>query len=175
MKRRIVCHALALGGGLLCSPWTGAQVLSSPMGTPPAGAGQGPGVHGANSPFPPLVPRADIVPWSLLTDVSVKFQKPRIVTTFPPAVRELHHTTIKVQGFMTPLEPGTEHTHFLLLSVPPTCPFCVPGGAESMVEVRTRRAVKFTQNALVLQGRFEVLEQDPQGLYYRMTDARVVK
>ncbi|MEZ5701400.1 MAG: hypothetical protein R3E42_04685 [Burkholderiaceae bacterium] len=89
-------------------------------------------------------------------------------------MRELHRTTIKVQGFMTPWSqvPNTP-----ISSCSPCRPLVrfAPGGAESMVEVRTRRAVKFTQNALVLQGRFEVLEQDPQGLYYRMTDARVVK
>jgi uncharacterized protein len=90
-------------------------------------------------------------------------------------VLKLNASTVKVQGYMTPLEPGTQHRHFLLLSVPPTCPFCVPGGAESMIEVRTTEPVKYSQNALVLQGRFQVLEQDPQGLYYRMTGARVVK
>lgn len=173
MKRRSWVVSIALGGlgfGLNAA----AQVLSSPMGTA-APAGQGPGVHGPNSAFPPLVPRADVVPWSVLTDVSVKFKKPLIITTYSDAVKKLNGTTVKVQGYMTPLEPGSTHTHFLLLSVPPTCPFCVPGGAESMVEVRTTAPVKFTLNALVVQGRLHVLEQDPQGLYYRMTGAQVVK
>ena len=164
-----------LGGVLgLCVAWANAQVLSSPLGDAPATAGQGPGVHGANSPFPPLVPRADILPWSLLTDVKVRFQKPRMITTFPEAVRKLDRTTVKVQGFMAPLEPGTSHKRFLLVSVPPTCAFCMPGGAESMVEVRTLKPVKYTLNALVVQGQFQVLEDDPQGLYYRMTGARDV-
>ena len=118
--------------------------------------------------------RADIVPWSLLTDVKVRFQKPRMITTFPEAVRKLDRTTVKVQGFMAPLEPGTSHKRFLLVSVPPTCAFCMPGGAESMVEVRTLKPVKYTLNALVVQGQFQDLEDDPQGLYYRMTGARDV-
>jgi uncharacterized protein len=153
----------------------GAQTLSSPLGTSTAVPGQGPGYHSPQSAFPPLVPRADVVPWSVLGDVSVKFLKQRIVTTYSPDVLKLNASTVKVQGYMTPLEPGTQHRHFLLLSVPPTCPFCVPGGAESMIEVRTAEPVKYSQNAVVLQGRFQVLEQDPQGLYYRMTGARVVK
>lgn len=168
----------ALGGLCLSLGYSfeaAAQMLSSPMGTQPAAAGQGPGVHDPSSAFPPLVPRSDVVPWSVLTDVSVQFKKPRIITTFSEGVKKLRGTTVKIQGYMTPLEPGTQHTHFLLLSVPPTCPFCVPGGAESMVEVRTSVPVKYSQNALVIQGRLQVLEQDPQGLYYRMTSARVVK
>lgn len=145
------------------------------MGASPATAGQGAGVHGANSPFAPLVPRADIVPWSVLTDVKVQFQKPRMITTFPDAVRKLDRATVKVQGFMLPIEPGTDHDRFLLVSVPPTCAFCMPGGAESMVEVRTRKPVKYTLNALVVQGRFQVLKDDPQGLYYRMIGAQKVE
>ena len=176
MKRRNLTGFLVGLGLLSGSAAVGAQILSSPMGSSPsAPVGQGPGVHGANSAFPPLVERADVVPWSVLTDVSVVFQKPRILTTFPDKVRRLSGTTIKVQGYMTPLEAGTAHRHFLLLSVPPTCPFCVPGGAESMVEVRTVKPLKYSQNALVIEGRFQVLKDDPQGLYYRMSGARQVK
>lgn len=145
------------------------------MGAAPPVAGQGQGYHSPLSAFPPLVPRADIVSWSVLADVKEKFQKRKIITFYGPAVRQLDGTTIKVQGYMTPLEPGTEHRHFLLLSVPPSCPFCVPGGPESIVEVRTTAPVKYTQTAMVVEGRFHVLEQDPQGLYYRMTDARLSK
>lgn len=175
MKYRNTCATVLLLAGLGLSALAGAQVLSSPMGSQPIPAGQGPGVHGANSAFPPLVPRADIVPWSVLTDVSVKFQKPRIITTFPEKVKRLHGTQVKVQGYMTPIEPGTQHTHFLLLSVPPTCPFCMPGGAESMIEVRTTKPLPYSQNAMVIEGRLQVLKDDPQGLYYRMTGARQVK
>jgi hypothetical protein len=62
-----------------------------------------------------------------------------------------------------------------LTSVPLTCSFCTPGGAESMVEVRTREPVKYTTNALVMQGRLHVLTQDPTGLYYRMSEAISVR
>lgn len=175
MKYRNLCAMAALLAGLGLSWGAGAQVLSSPLGDQPVVSGQGPGVHGANSPFPPLVPRADIVPWSLLTDVNVVFKKPRMVTTFPDAVRKLHRKAVKVQGFMVPIEPGTAHTRFLLVSVPPTCAFCMPGGAESMIDVRTQKPVKYSLNAVVVQGRLEILEDDPQGLYYRMTGAREVK
>lgn len=173
MGARIIAAAVCLG----VFAGAGAQTLSSPMGAgaaPPV-SGQGQGYHSPLSAIPPLVPRADVVPWSVLAEVKEKFQKPKIITLYSPAIRKLDTTTVKIQGYMTPLEPGTEHRHFLLLSVPPSCPFCVPGGPESIIEVRTNATVKYTQTAIVVEGRFHVLDQDPQGLYYRMTDARVVK
>lgn len=154
-----------------------AQTLSSPLGTGTAVVphGQGAGVHSPLSPFAPLKPRADVVPWSLLTDVRTVVQNRRIVPVYPAAVTALNQKTVRLQGFMLPLEPGEMQRHFLLASVPLTCSFCTPGGPESMVEVRTREPVKYRQDAVVVEGKFHVLQNDPYGLYYRFTDAVGVK
>lgn len=159
----------------------GAQ-LSSPLGAPsaaPAAAphaqGQGPGVHSPQSPFAPLKPREDVVAWSLLTDIKTEVKNRRIVPVYTAAVSVLNQKTQRLQGFMLPLGPGEQQRHFLLASVPPTCSFCTPGGPESMVEVRTREPVKYSLNAVVVEGRFHVLQNDPYGLYYRITEAVGVK
>jgi len=59
--------------------------------------------------------------------------------------------------------------------VPLSCGFCLPGGPESMVEVRTLAPVAYTQEPVTVQGRFSVLADDPQGLYYRLTEGVTVK
>ena len=173
-----------LAGSLACS-----QVLSPPLGSPaptaaasngaPAAAphvqGQGPGVHSPQSPFAPLKPREDVVPWSVLTDIKTEMKNRRIVPVYTAAVSALNQKTQRLQGFMLPLGPGEQQRHFLLASVPPTCQFCTPGGPESMVEVRTREPVKYSLNAVVVEGRFHVLQNDPYGLYYRITEAVGVK
>lgn len=162
------------------------QVLSSPLGTPSGSAapgasapaiphGQGAGVHSPLSPFAPLPKRTDVVPWSVLTDIRTQVENRRIVPVYPPAVQALDQRQQRIQGFMMPLEPGEQQRHFLLSSVPLTCSFCVPGGPESMVEVRTKTPVKYSLNAVVVEGRFHVLKSDPYGLYYRITDAIAVK
>jgi hypothetical protein len=74
-----------------------------------------------------------------------------------------------------PLAPGEKQTHFLVSSVPLTCSFCTPGGPESMLEVRTRTPVKYSLEAVVVEGRMQVLDDDPMGLFYRMTFAVPVK
>jgi hypothetical protein len=149
----------------------GAQAqLSSPL---PQGSGAG--VHSPNSPFAPLPKRSDVVQWSTLTAVQTKAEKNRIVPVFGKEQLALNQKTQRVQGFMMPLEPGEKQTHFLLSSVPLTCSFCVPGGPESMVEVKTKEPVKYTMDPVTVQGTFAVLENDPYGLYYRVTDAVAVK
>ena len=159
--------ALCMGGAAM------AQPLSSPIATPSAGSGAG--THGAGSPFAPLQARNDVIPWSVLTDVKTKTEKNRILPVFNTSQTALNQKIQRIQGFMMPLEPGTSQRHFLLSSVPLTCSFCTAGGPESMVEVRTKTPVKYGMEAVVVEGKFAVLNDDSYGLYYRMTDATPVK
>jgi len=169
---------LALAVAMACS----APLLatSQALPAPPGGIqgvpmGQGAGVHGPNSPFPQLVERNDVLPWSVLTSVKTKVEKNRMLPIFPPIVQALNSKSQRIQGFMMPLDPGEKQKHFLVSSVPLTCPFCVPGGPESMVEVKTKTPVKYSMEAVVVEGQFAVLHDDPYGLYYRMTEAVAVK
>ncbi len=169
MKRTVFIISMLLGLPLL-----GLAQLSSPIsGDIPAGTG--PGVHSPNSPFAPLVERADVLPWSMLSDVKTKSVKNRLLPVFPMPVVSLSEKTQRIQGFMMPLDPGEKQKHFLISSVPLTCSFCTPGGPESMVEVKTKTPVKYSLEPVVLEGKFAVLKDDPYGLYYRMTDAVSVK
>ena len=153
----------------------GAQAQLSPPIAGGVPAGTGAGIHSPNSPIAPLPQRGDVLPWSLLTDVKTKSVKNRLLPAFPATVQALNDKPQRIQGFMMPLEPGEKQKHFLLSSVPLTCSFCVPGGPESMVEVKTRTPVKYTLEPVVVEGKFAVLADDPYGLYYRINDATVVK
>lgn len=151
--------------------------LSSPLGNEAKGAaaGTGAGVHSPNSPIAPLVERADVLPWSLLTDVKSKTVKNRILPVYGPEITALNQKSQRVQGFMMPLDPGEKQKRFLLSSVPLSCSFCLPGGPESLVEVTTKTPVKYTLEPVVVEGKFLVLADDPYGMYYRMTEAVAVK
>ncbi len=149
--------AIALAVGLAAAH---AQVAAT--------IGQGPGYHDPRSPFKPLEERADILSWKLLSQVTAKAENKKIVPTFPAAVQALDRKTVKVQGFMMPLEVGEKQQHFLLSSVPTTCSFCVPAGPEGLVEVRTKKPVRYTLEPVVVEGQLAVLTDDPYGLYYRV-------
>jgi hypothetical protein len=175
MKLLVVKSAalLALLGACLL-PLSGWAQLSAPIegGLP---GGSGPGVHSPNSPIAPLPQRTDVVPWSVLTDVKTRVEKNRVFPVFPAPVVALNNKTQRIQGFMMPLEPGEKQKHFLISSVPMSCSFCVPGGPESMVEVKTKTPVKYTMEPVVVEGRLAVMTDDAYGLYYRIADAISVK
>ena len=161
--------AAVLAASLLAAGAAWAQGMSSiPQGT-------GAGVHSPNSPFAPLPQRQDVVPWSVLTAVTTKPEKNKLVPVFTKEQLALAQKPQRVQGFMMPLEPGEKQSHFLLSSVPLTCGFCVPGGPESMVEVKTKEPVKYTLEPVVVEGKFATLVNDEYGLYYRVTEAVAVK
>ncbi|TFZ06009.1 DUF3299 domain-containing protein [Ramlibacter henchirensis] len=141
----------------------------------PVPQGSGPGVHSPNSPFAPLPQRSDVVPWSTLTSVKTRTEKNKVLPLFQPEQLALDQKPQRIQGFMMPLEPGEKQSHFLLSSVPLSCGFCQPGGPESMVEVKTKTPVRYTMEPVVVEGKFATLNDDPYGLYYRVTDAVPVK
>lgn len=155
-----------------------APVLSSPL---PAGAGtavpsgSGAGYHSPNSPIAPLPQRNDVVPWSVLSDLTKKTTKDGIVPVFNARQQTMHQTVQRVQGFMMPLEAKATQTHFLLTSVPLTCSFCIPGGPESMIEVKAKTPVRYSMEPVVVEGKFTVLTNDQYGLYYRVVEAVPVK
>lgn len=160
---------LALSLGLVGWAQAGGPVAR------PLAVGSGPGVHSPDSLFAPLPARADVLPWSVLTQVKTHTVNNRVLPLFPDSVKALNDTTQRIQGFMLPLEPGEKQKHFLLTSVPLTCSFCQPGGPESMVEVRTNTPIAYSMVPVTVEGKLDVLGDDSQGLYYRMLDVVKVK
>jgi len=122
-----------------------------------------------------LAERKDVVSWKLLAQVELVKMKDRYVPQFATGVSSLDQKQVKMQGFMMPLEMGDKQTHFVLASMPQTCAFCMPGGPESMVEVKTRTPVKYTFDAVVVSGKLTVLKDDPTGIFYRLTEAEPAK
>jgi hypothetical protein len=127
------------------------------------------------SAFKPLPERKDVVSWKTLAEVELVKAKDRYVPKFASSVTALDQKQVKMQGFMLPLQMGDKQSHFVLAAMPQTCSFCMPGGPESMVEVKTKAPVKYTFDAVVLTGKLTVLKDDPTGIFYRLTDAEPAK
>lgn len=122
----------------------------------------------------PLPELKGVVSWKTLADVKVLKQKDRFIPDFGKSVATLDKKEIRLQGFMMPLDMGERQNRFLLVALPPTCSFCLPGGPEQMVEVRAKTPVKYGFEPIVVSGRFTVLRDDDMGLFYRLTDAVAV-
>lgn len=131
--------------------------------TPPPGADPGQ--------FRPLPDRNDVVSWKTLAQVELVKMKDRYVPQFSSNIAALDRKQVKMQGFMLPLQMGDKQSHFVLSAMPVTCAFCMPGGPESLVEVKSKQPVKYTFEPLTMTGKLEVLKDDPTGVFYRLTEA----
>ena len=158
MKPLLLAIALALSAGAY------AQAPSAPPQNLPPGMDP--------QAYKPLPERKDVVSWKLLAQVELVKLKDKFVPQFSSDVTALDKKEVKVQGFMMPLEMGDKQTHFILSAMPQSCSFCMPGGPEQLVEVRSKKPVKYTFEPVVLTGKLAVLKDDPTGVYYRLTDAQ---
>jgi uncharacterized protein len=121
-----------------------------------------------------------VVSWDILGNLNVTTEviaplQAIFQTDYSKEIKALDGQDVKLMGFIYPLEGGLEHERFLLTAWPPSCPFCLPAGPSQMVEVYCERPVEFTDGAIMMTGKFEVLKDDPSGMYYRMRDAKLVK
>ncbi len=131
--------------------------------------------------FQDLIPEAPEggVSWDLLGSTKAnevgEEENLRYVPDFPEAVSVLDGTTVKIRGFVFPLDQAEKQSRFLLTAYPPSCPFCLPAGPSMLVEVLAPdNPVEFGGDPVLMEGRFAVLQDDETGLFYRMTDARSV-
>jgi uncharacterized protein len=122
-----------------------------------------------------LAEKSGVTSWRLLSLVQPIKTGGKIVPEYDKQVSALNGKTVKVQGFMLPLDMGDKQKRFLLSAAPPHCTFCIPGGAETMIEVRAKNAVRYGFDVVVLSGKLAVLKDDPTGLYYRLTDADAIE
>jgi len=91
---------------------------------------------------------------------------------FSDELRELNGREVKVQGFMMPLDNSEKQQHFLVSRTPPSCFYCLPGGPESVIEVKAQRPMEFSFDPVVLSGDMQLVENSDMGLFYRLEDAR---
>lgn len=121
-----------------------------------------------------LPDREGMLSWTLLAQVKETQQSNRIIPKFSDQVAALDNTEVKVHGFMMPLDSTLKQKHFLISAIAPSCAFCLPGRANSLVEVFIERPILYTFDPIIVSGKLRVLKNDPLGLYYRLEDAVVV-
>ena len=152
-----------------------AMVWAQQKGVPGKELSKNPAMDMSQAPSPdmfkPLPELKGVVSWKTLAEVTPVKQKDRFVPQFSKGITGLDKKEVKLQGFMMPLDMGEKQKRFLLVALPPSCAFCLPGGPEQMVEVVAKNPVKYGFDPIILSGKLTVLTDDPMGLYYRLSDA----
>lgn len=113
------------------------------------------------------------VTWETLAQVRLVRNGAMFAPRFEPSVQRLNGQRVRLQGFMLPIDEQGAQAHFVLSASPVAgCFYCLPGGPETMVEIRLDRAVPFSYDPLTVSGELELLVDDPMGMYYRLKNAR---
>ncbi len=128
----------------------------------------------AGSPARSAADSKGILSWKTLARVEEVKVNDKLVPKFSAQISALDTKEVRLQGFMMPLEPGTKQKRFLLSANVPSCPFCMPGGPDSLIEVLCKKPIAFNMEPIVISGKLSVLKDDPTGLWYRVTDAALV-
>lgn len=115
-----------------------------------------------------------VLDWSRLLEADIERDGEKISATFPDDVQEKNGQTVKLAGFMLPIETALKQGRFVLVSNPPGCFFHIPGGPAGAVEIYAKKPLEMSWDPVVLEGRFEALEADETGVVYRLHDARSV-
>ena len=118
----------------------------------------------------PLPEVEGAVPWQWLADVAMEYEGIDLVPRYRPELRALNGETVTLVGFPIPL--STDGRRLLLSMISPSCPFCLPGGPETFVELLADEPIAFTDEAAAVAGRLELLEDSLSGYFYRLHGAR---
>ncbi len=114
------------------------------------------------------------IPWETLLKADVSFDEYTLLASFPEEVSERDGETLKIAGFMMPLETEEKQKWFLLTSNPPHCFFHIPGGAAGVIEVFSEEGIEVSWEPVILEGRFEALAKSESAVY-QLHDAQLVK
>lgn len=119
------------------------------------------------------LPKAKDTLWTTLykTKITLDEQKGIYHASFPDDVKKLNGQTVKISGFMLPLESTEKFKHFLLSKRTPTCYFCPPGEPNEVIEVFADKATDWDENLLTYEGKFELTDNGEKGIFFKMTDA----
>jgi uncharacterized protein len=98
-----------------------------------------------------------------------------IIPDFAREVRAFNSKTVKVNGYMLPLKASETQADFVLMAYPPDCPFCLTAGSQGWMLVKPIKPIKYKREPMLLQGRLELVEFDPEGTFYKLHDAQIAQ
>ena len=95
---------------------------------------------------------------------------------FSKEVLELEGKIIKIKGYIIPVEGYKSHKEFVFSAFPYNmCFFCGGAGPETVMEVVASEPVKYSAEAVTLEGKLETNSDDINRLIYTLTDAVLIK
>ncbi len=125
----------------------------------------------------PLIAQSSLAtnPWKTLADVSFKTKKENNYQidypVFGKKVQALQGQTIRLKGYVLPMEVGNQNTFIFSLLPYSSCFFCGGAGPETVIEVNSRKSIAYQDRPIVIEGRLELNGQDADHLMYILREA----
>lgn len=95
---------------------------------------------------------------------------------FSEEVLALNGTEITIRGYLLPEKGYKTHKEFILSSLPYNlCYFCGKAGPETVMEVSSLDAIRYSDDPITLKGTLMLNVLDPTGLPYILMNAKLVK
>lgn len=120
--------------------------------------------------------------WNTLGKVTFKKQYDDMlgfkvdVPVFSDAVRAMDGQEITIKGYIVPTEGYKSHQEFIFSAFPYNmCYFCGGAGPETVIEVSSLEAIKFTAEPITIRGKLTLNDADINRLMYALTDVVRVK
>jgi hypothetical protein len=117
--------------------------------------------------------------WHVLAEVGFRKEKKNgyeiEVPLFSNHLKSWDGKKIKVKGYVIPVGEVGDESKFMFSSLPfNVCYFCGAAGPETIMEVESTQKVKFTSQAIWMEGTLQLNEKDPDRHIYILKAAKVI-
>jgi len=117
--------------------------------------------------------------WHVLAEVGFRKEKKNgyemEVPLFSAHLKSWDGKKIKVKGYVIPVGEVGDESKFMFSSLPfNVCYFCGAAGPETIMEVESTQKVKFTSQAIWMEGILRLNEKDPDRHIYILKAAIVI-
>lgn len=111
--------------------------------------------------------------WNLIGLKYDKQIKPLVwQAVFPPALKAIHNKVIELPGYIIPTKVGNSFSEFMFSIVPvASCPYCGTGDIPSMIEVKTLKPINWTEEPIILRGKFIINDSGDSRSAFFLLDA----
>jgi hypothetical protein len=119
------------------------------------------------------LPQSKDAMWNTLAKCKVHFdeKKYKYSIAYTKKVKAMEGKPITISGFVMPLDATETFSHFLLSKRTPTCFFCPPGEPNEIVEVFTKKPIKWSGDIITVTGTLKFTSNPDLGLFFQVGDA----
>jgi len=119
--------------------------------------------------------------WKTLAKITYKKEYDELlgfkvdVPVFSQDVLDLGEKEVEIKGYIIPVEGYKSHKEFVFSAYPYNmCFFCGGAGPETVMEVYSKEAIKYTDQPIIIRGKLELNDSDMNRLIYGLNDAVLV-